>query len=346
VEQVIGDKSDYPLLESLVYGKGVSVNVQALTKALRKHRNTVRKRAQELFEHEVLERPFFPFIRLFREYPLLVLTESDLPYDDQVTKWFREDPHIFAALRSRHSSYNTLLILFHKDITSYELWREKLGVEGQFPLVAANLGRSSTSFHSNQLMIKYEPNAPVYLMEEELKAKGEVVTNGYKLDRLSFQIVKLLAEGKCIKLNESELSKQLGLHRGTVVRKTQELIDEEWISNPVCRFPGFFTPPNYVLGICKLEIKSNKEAFIQALRKDPHVTLALNTSQDEFSILLFAAFRNLDEELTWEVHNDLRFHGSIGKVDIHFYSLANIPDMFQRRIYLGIMDENFMYFRI
>ena len=342
---MIDEESDYPLLQSLVYGKGVSVNIYALTKALKKHRNTVRKRAQELFENGVLERPFFPFVRLFREYPLLVLTETNLPHDDEILKWFREDPHIFAALRSRHSRYNTLLILYHKDITSYELWREKLAVDGKFPLVAANLGCSSTSFHSNQLMIKYEPNAPVYLMEEELKTKGEVLTNGYKLDRLSFQIVKLLTEGKCIKLNESQLSKQLGLHRGTVVRKTQEFIDEEWISNPVCRFPSFFTPPNYVLGICKLELKSDRQAFIQALRKDPHVTMALNTSQDEYNILLFAAFRNLDEELGWEVQNDMRFHKAIGKVSVHFYSLTNIPDMFQRRIYLGIIDENFMYFR-
>jgi DNA-binding Lrp family transcriptional regulator len=342
---MIDEKSDYPLLQSLVYGRGVSVNINALTKAVKKHRNTVRRRVEELFENGVLVKPFFPFVRLFREYPLLVLAETSLPYDNEVLKWFREDPHIFAALRSRHSSYNTLLILYHKDITSYELWREKLAVEGKFPLVAANLGHSSTTFHSNQLMIKYEPNAPVHLMEEELKTKGEVLVNGYKLDKLSFQILRLLTDGKCIKLNESQLAKDLGLHRGTIVRKTQEFIDEEWISDPVCRFPGFFTPPNYVLGICRLELKSDRQAFIQTVRKDPHVTMALNTSQDEYNVLLFAAFRNLDEELAWEVQNDMRFPKSIGKVSIHFFSLTSIPDSLQRRIYLGVLDENFMYFR-
>jgi DNA-binding Lrp family transcriptional regulator len=342
---MLDEKSDYPLLHSLVYGKSVSVNINALTKALKKHRNTLRRRVEELFENRVLVRPFFPFVRLFREYPLLVLTETNLPYDNEVLKWFREDPHIFAALRSRHSSYNTLLILYHKDITSYELWREKLDVEGKFRSVAANLGHSSTSFHSNQLMIKYEPNAPVHVMEEDLKTKGEVLCNGYKLDKLSFQILRLLAEGKCIKLNESQLSKELGLNRSTIVRKTQEFIDEGWISNPVCRFPGFFTPPKYVLAMCKLELKSDRQAFIQTIRKDPHVTMALNTSQDEYNILLFAAFRNLDEELTWEVENDVRFPKSIGNVSIRFFSLTSIPDMLERRIYLGVIDENFMYFR-
>jgi len=342
---MIDETSDYPLLQSLVYGKSVSVNILALTKALKKHRNTLRKRVQEIFENGVLEGPFFPFVRLYTEYPLLVLTEANLPHDDEITRWFREDPRIFAAFRSRYSEYNTLLILYHKDITSYELWREKLAIDRKFPLVGESLGRSSTSFYSNQLMVKCEPNAPVYLMEEELKTKGEVVADGYKLDKLSFQIVKLLAEGKCIKLNESHLSKQLGLDRRTVVRKTQELIDEEWISNPVCRFPGFFTPPAYILGICKMEIRSNKQAFIQTIRNDPHVTMALNTSQNEYNILLFAAFRNLSEELGWEIQNDIKFGKTIGKVDIHFYSLTNIADVNQRRIYLGILDEKYMYFR-
>lgn len=210
---MIDPESDHPLIRSLVYGRGVSVNVHALSKALRRHRNTVRTRVQQLFDSGVLEKPFFPFVRLFKEYPLLVLTEAHFPYDDEVLKWFREDPHIFAALRSRHSRYNTLLILFHKDITGYELWREKLIVEGKYPIVASNLGLSSTSFHSNELMIKYQPNSPVYLLEEELKTRGEVLMNGYKLDKLSFQILKLLTEGKCIKLNERQLSKELGLHR-------------------------------------------------------------------------------------------------------------------------------------
>jgi hypothetical protein len=336
---------DGPLLRSLVYGNGVSVNINALTKSLRKHRNTVRKKVHELFENDVLERPFFPFVRLFKEYPLLVLTETNLPYEDEIVKWFREDPHIFAAFRSRYSEYNTLLILYHKDITTYQLWREKLVVDGRFPLVAANIGHSSTSFHSNNLMIKYEPNAPVYLMEEELKTKGEISANGYKVDKVSFQIIKLLAEGKCIKLNESQLAKQLSLHRSTIVRKTQEFIDEEWISGPVCRFPGYFTPPQYVLGICKLELRSDKQAFIQSIRKDPHVTMALTTSQDQYNILLFGAFANLTEELKWEVQNELKFRNAVGKVDIHFYVMTNYTDLSLQQIPLGLKDENFMYFR-
>jgi hypothetical protein len=73
--------------------------------------------------------------------------------------------------------------------------------------------------------------------------------------------------------------------------------------------------------------------------------MALSTSSDEYNILLFAAFRNLDEELKWEVQNDIRFPKVIGKMDTHFYSLSNVVDTNQQRLHLGIMDENFMYFR-
>lgn len=343
---MIRDQPEYPLLKSLVYGNGVSVNIHCLGRTLRRHRNTVRKRVEEIFKNKVLTRPYFPFAGLSKEYPLLVLTEADLPYDDNVEKWFREDPHIFAAVRSRYSEFNTLLILYHKDITSYQLWREKLTVEGKIPLIDGSLPRSSTSFYSNELIIKYDPNAPIHLMEEELKNKGEIMLNGYRLDRLSFQIVKLLAEGKCIKLNENQLSKELGLHRRTIVKKTQKFIDEEWISTPLCRFPSFYTPPDYIMAVCKFEVKSDKQAFIQNLRMDPHVTIALHTNNDEYNILFFAAFRNLDEELKWEIHNAVRFPKAIGKVDIHFFSPSNVVETSQRRVYLGIKDENYMYFRI
>ena len=45
--------------------------------------------------------------------------------------------------------------------------------------------------------------------EEESKTKGEIFADGYKLDKLSFQIVKPLAEGKCIKLDESTFRNNL-----------------------------------------------------------------------------------------------------------------------------------------
>jgi DNA-binding Lrp family transcriptional regulator len=340
----IGDMN-YRLLKSLVYGRSVTVNIHCLSKTLNKHRNTVRGRVEGLFENNVLNLPIFPFIGLFKEYPLLVLIWAEFPYEEKVEKWFREDPHIFAAFRSRYSEYNTLLIVYHKDITSYQLWREQLVTEQKIPLGNGSLLRSSTSFFSNQLRIKYDPNVPVYLLEEDLRKKGCVNLGEYKLDKLSFQIVKLLARGKCIKINENKLAKELGVNRKTIIKRTQELIRERWISTPICRFPNFFTPPNYILAICKLEIRSNRQKFIQNIRNDPHITLAFDVKEGRYNILLFGTFRNLEEELEWEIKQGLFLPKSIGHVDIQYFSPKSIVNISQKKVSLGIIDEKYMYFR-
>jgi len=336
---------NFRLLESLVYGSGVTVNIHCLSKNLRKHRNTVRKRVKEIFENKVLNPPIFPFMGLYKEYPLLVLIWFELPYGEATEKWIKEDPHIFAAFRSRYSEYNTLLIVYHKDITSYQLWREQLVTGRKLPLINGSLPPSSTSFFSNQLMIKYDPNAPIYLLEEELRKKGSVLLNGYKLDKLSCQIVKLLAKGKCIKINENKLSKELGVNRKTIIKRTQELIKEGWISTPVCRFPNFFTPPNYILAICKLEIKFDKQKFIQSIRNDPHITLAFDIKEGRYDALLFGAFRNLEEELEWEVKQGLYLPKSIGQVDIQYFSPKSAVNINQIKVSLGIIDEKYLHFR-
>jgi len=336
---------NFRLLESLVYGSGVTVNIHCLSKNLRKHRNTVRKRVKEIFENKVLNPPIFPFMGLYKEYPLLVLIWFELPYGEATEKWIKEDPHIFAAFRSRYSEYNTLLIVYHKDITSYQLWREQLVTGRKLPLINGSLPPSSTSFFSNQLMIKYDPNAPIYLLEEELRKKGPVLLNGYKLDKLSFQIVKLLAKGKCIKINENKLSKELGVNRKTIIKRTQELIKEGWISTPVCRFPNFFTPPNYILAICKLEIRFDKQNFIQRIRNDPHITLAFDIKEGRYDALLFGAFRNLEEELEWEVKQGLYLPKSIGQVDIQYFSPKSAVNINQIKVSLGIIDEKYLHFR-
>jgi len=336
---------NYRLLKNLVYGNGVSVNIHCLSKNLNKHRNTVQDRVKNIFKNMVLTPPFFPFLGLIKEYALLVLIWIQLPYTQEVENWFKEDPHIFAALRSRYAEYNTLLVAYHKDITSYQLWREQLVTEQKVPLINGSLPPSSTSFFSNQLIIKYDPNASVYLLEEEIRKKGHIQFGEYELDKLSFQIVGLLTRGKCIKINETRLAKELGVNRKTIIKRTEELMRERWLSTPVCRFPSFFTPPAYVLTICKLEVKSDKQRFIQSIRNDPHVTLAFNVEEGGYNLLLFGAFKNLEEELEWEIKQGLFLPNSIGHVEIQYFSTKSIIKIGQTNVSLGIIDEKYMCFR-
>jgi DNA-binding Lrp family transcriptional regulator len=263
-----------------------------------------------------------------------------------VEKWFEEDPHIFAAFRSRYAEYNTLLIQFHKDIKNYELWREKLTVSEPLSLNNGYLKQTSTSIFLNDFMIKFNPNDPVYLLEEDLKINKKITINGYDLGNLDFKIIKLLLGGSCIKINESQISSELGIHRSTILRRIQSLMDEKLISSPVCRFPNFFTPPGYVLAVCRLDIKSNKEEFIKNIRNDPHVTLVYNTHSGGFNLLLFAAFKNLDEELKWELRYSTILPESLDKIDVRFYSLAGAIEMGHSNVSLSIRDQKYMYFRI
>jgi len=338
--------SKHDLLRKLVFGGGVSVNVHCLSKNLGKHRNTIQGRVKEIFEKGLLSPPVFPYMGLYKEYPLLVLVWAQLPYDESVEKWFREDPHIFGAFRSRYSEYNTLLILYHKDITSYQLWREQLAVERKLPLINGNLPPSSTSFYSNQLIVKYDPSAPVRLLEEDLGKTGHVEIDGQMIDNLSMNIIRLLMKGKCVKINENRLSEELGISRKTVLSWTRELLKERWIAAPVCRFPNFFAPPTYVLAICKLEIKEPKQRFIQSIRNDPHVTMAFNVKEGRYNILLFAAFKNLTQELEWEIEQGLYHPDIIGHVDIQYFSSKSALDVSQTRVSLGLIDRNYMHFRV
>jgi len=345
VSNTTDDDLNYRILKGLVYGSQVSVNVHCLSTSLNKHRNTVRTRVKEIFENHVLSPPIFPYVGLYKDYPLLAMVWTELPYEESIEEWFRDDPHVFAAFRSRYSEYNTLIISYHKGITEYQLWRENLFVEKKLPLVDGAEPLSSASLFSNQLIIKHDPNAPVYLLEKELREKGSLVLNGYSLDDLSMQIVKLLTRGKCIKINENKLAKELGVNRKTATKRIHDLIKERWISTPVCRFPNFFTPPHYILAICKLEIRSAKQKFIQGIRSDPHVTMAFDIKEGRYNVLLFGAFKNLEEELEWEIKQGLYLPKSIGQVDIQYVATKGIIELNQAKVSLSTIDEKYIYFR-
>jgi len=339
------DDLSYRVLRSLVYGEGVSVNINCLSRSFGKHRNTIRAIVRSILENRLLNPPIFPYTGLQKEYPLLALTWILLPYEEEVEEWFKEDPHIFAAFRSRYSDYNTLIITYHKDIPSYQSWQERLVVKRKIRLLDGFMPQSSVSFFSNQFIIKYDPSAPICLLEEELDKTGQITLGRCKLDKLSFQIIKLLAKGECVKINEKKLSDQLGVNRKTITKRVRELIKNEWISTPVCRFPDFFTPPNYILAICKLEIRSYKQDFFQNIMRDPHITLAFDIKEGRYNILLFGAFKNLEEELEWEIKQGLFFPNSIGQVDIQYFSSKHIIDISQTYVSLGIIDEKYVHFR-
>jgi len=172
------------LVKHVCSGDGVDVNLTKLAKALGKHRSTVRKRVNDLIEKKIINPPVCPFPGVFKHFPLIILTFADLPHTEQTLKNLRNDGHVFALFRLRERGYNSLLIQFHKSVVDHQIWRERL---------IKKIGRftSQSTYIPNQLMFKYDPSAVVSYIEEDVK-KGLLTVNNWKMDGLSFEIVKLL----------------------------------------------------------------------------------------------------------------------------------------------------------
>jgi hypothetical protein len=336
--EVLEDETNLLLLRNLVSGRCVSVNLSALAKATGRHRITVRNEVTELLERKVVNPPVCPFMGLYREYPLLVVVRADLPDEKRVNDWVAQDRHIFAAYWSRHAEYNMILLIYQKDVLAYQLWRESLTEEHKIPPREARLP-SYSLYVSNQLMIKYEPNAAIGLMEAELNRSGKLEINGVTLDRAHFEILKLLVTGGVFKLNENFLSRELRIHRKTVVKRVDQLLGQGWILKPVCRFPDLLCPPNYVVAYSMAEIRKARERVTLAFQNDPHVSMALRISIGGYNLLLMSAHPDISEHMEWEQSLSKRFPSSIGHVDVTYLSPRTKILIDQQKVSLGIIEE-------
>jgi len=335
--ELLEDEMNLRLLKMLVSGECVSVNIAALSRSLRKHRNTVRREVLWLLENRVVNRPVCPFMGLYREYPLLVVIRADLPDEKPIRDWIVEDPHIFAAYWSRYAEYNMLLFVYHKDVLGYQLWRESLIEERKIPSRGTRIP-SSSMYVSNQLMMKYDPSAAIGLMATEVNQKGRIEINGLELSKDQLSIFKHLVSGGVFKINENLLSREIGIHRKTVMRRVDQLIKERWILGPVCRFPDLLCPPNYVLAYALVDIVKARDRIHHAFQKDPHVSMALRISIGGYTDLVFSAHPDISEHMDWEKELSRRFPGCIGRVDATYLSPKNKITIDQQYVSLCIID--------
>jgi len=336
--KLLEDETTLRLLKMLVSGECVSVNIEALSKILGRHRATVRKQAVSLLQNRVVDRPICPFLGLYREYPLLVIVRADLPDEKPVRDWIVEDPHIFAAYWSRHSEYNMLLFIYHRDVLGYQLWREAVVEERRIPPREIRMP-SSSIYVSNQLMMKYDPSAAIRLMEAEVNKKGSIEINGLKLETEQFNILKNLVSSRVFKINENLLSRQLRIHRKTVMRRIEQLLKEGWIAESTCRFPDHLCPSNYVLAYAMVDIVKARDRIYRALQNDPHVSMALRVSIGGYNAIIFSAHPDIAEHMDWEQEFGRRFPGCIGRVDVSYLSPRNKITIDQQYVSLCIIED-------
>jgi len=163
---LLDDERNLLLLKNICSGKGVDVNISMLSRLLRKHRNTIKERVTVLLKQGIIDRPVFPFIHLLNEYPLLVVTRADLPQSRKIEQWMKDDERIFASFKIREEEFNTMRLEFHTDLYGHYMWRDSLVKKGVVPSRDTRFP-SSVLFFSNKLIVKYEPNIGLKLIEEE-----------------------------------------------------------------------------------------------------------------------------------------------------------------------------------
>ena len=333
---LLDDRTNLLLLREVCFGNGLEINLTYLSKRLKRHRNTIRERVRNLVTHKVIDRPVVPFLALFRYRPLLVAVYADLPEDDKVSKWIREDANIFGAYRLREGDYNMMLFEFHKDVWSYHEWREKLVEQGKIP--DRRMRHPSDALYLPNKFIKYEPNAAIGLIEEDLAKRGVIEINGYALDRLAVNVLRHLLEGKGIKVNEHYLSKRLGIHRSTIRRRISKMQEAGLIDRPLCRFPLFFTTSNFLLVFSMLEVMEPRK-FLSDISSDPHVSLAYNISEGKYNVLLFESHTDIESYLRWEGSYEARYPGHLGSVKNTYLSPRMTISIDQQKVSLGVIEE-------
>ncbi|MHA2355908.1 MAG: hypothetical protein ACXADC_12080 [Candidatus Thorarchaeota archaeon] len=305
---------------------------------LRKHRNTIKKRVTELFRRELLDRPVFPFIRLLKEYPLLVVARADLPLNDKIRRWIKEDENIFAAFKIREEEYNTMLFEFHTSLLGQYMWRESLVKKGVIPSRDTRFP-SNAMFFSNELLMKYQPNIGLRLVEQEVRKKGRFVMDGFELEELDVGILKLLLEGHGIKVNENYLAREVGINRRTVQGRIAKMLEEGIILRPLCRFPRFFVSPGFIFVFSLVEVKKHKQDVMNQWMSDPHLSLIYKTSTGRYNFALFSNYLNVDDHLRWEeIYADM-YPDCFGVVSANYLTPRMTVSVDQQKVSLGILNK-------
>ena len=327
MSELLEDMDNLKLMEELVSGNAVSVNISELSRILGKHRNTIKNKVENIFDHHVIDPPVYPFHGLYRVYPLLAVVNLDIPdgkdATDGIIKWVKEDPQIFAAFRSRQGEYDTILFTYHENITSYQLWMSTIP-----SILKINYGieendakfDSSTAYFSNQLMIKYNPSTGINLIEKDFREQNGLKLRGYDLDELDLDIIRCLVNGKGIKTNHTLLCERTGLHRKTIEKRIAAIIDDGLLGEPVARFPNFFVPPNYLLTYILVQFKKLDERVLNEIIIDPNIPIAIQTINGKFNLLMFGNHSTLDDHLQWEENYRTMFPDSFGSAQITYLS--------------------------
>lgn len=341
---ILEDQLNLKIMELICSGKGVSINVTELSNIFEKHRNTIKNNITKIFEYKILEKPSYPFTQLFTEWPLLVIEKANFQRDLKTNMFIEKDPSIWAAFFAKEDDYNTLLIEFHKDLYSYQNWRESIINEKKITLEEKSYP-SEAVFLTTRNLIKYDPPVSVQILQNNLKNNRHKELNGLRINEFQLELIKLLLLGKGISTNENHLGNILNVHRRTVKRRIEKLIDQRILDNPVCCFPRVWVPPEYSLVFSLFEVKKNYDLLLKTFKNDPHIPILFRATVDKFNIAIFGIFYKMEDFLEWSEDYDQRFPGCIGAVRNTFLSPKMTFSIAHNYITLTYIQNNIVRLR-
>ena len=131
--ELLNNELNLNLLRLIVTGVGVEINISELSKNLNKHRNTIKTRVKELINNKIINKPQYPYLQLFKELPLMVISRHNFLRDQKTKNFIENDDHIFAAFFFKEEEYNTLMISFHRDVCTHQQWYDRIITEEIVP---------------------------------------------------------------------------------------------------------------------------------------------------------------------------------------------------------------------
>lgn len=326
------------LLKLLCLGEGVEINISVLSQELNKHRNTIKDRVTQLMSYKIIEKPFYPLLWLFNEYPLLVISKDKFYRDDATRTFIEEDPHILAGYFFQEEVYNTLTIQFHEDLYSYQTWSDNVLENGQI-IKEEDRHPPNALLFSTKRILKYDTSAPFRIIERGFKNGGIKEIGNLKLDSLLINILKLILNGKAIRTNENLLARTLNVNRNTINRQIQILLQERIIGKPTSRFPLTFVPPDYMFILSLYEIKKRCKEVEGFFRRDPRVPLLIKANAGRYNYFVASTFKTVEDHIKWQEKYTQNFHACIEAIKNTYLSPAMTFSINQNYISLELIKK-------
>ena len=111
------------------------------------------------------------------------------------------------------------------------------------------------------------------------------------------------------------------------------------VGPPRCYFPDLLAPPNHNLIISMIEFKAKIEHIKRYINAENHIPRALESSIGRYNILVFSAFRAVDDFFEWGEKLIAEFPDGIGAMSNTILSSRTIHTINAQKVSLGLIEK-------